>query len=181
MAARPAHRAPAASAPLALALIVVAGGPPAQAAEAAALPMAGPWDMIAFEVKAWGRQATSWRLLPNGSGSWTEVVEAGGAQAARYSTVWHEVEAGAPGFAQVVAELSRLPLPAPDSAAGANFMPDLPYGTLRLTRGATTVEIAWNTGCMDAGYRAFVQTLKVADSIVAAWGRAGRVLRTEPL
>jgi hypothetical protein len=80
--------------------------------------------MIAFEVKSWGRQATSLRLLASGSGSWTEVVEA---------------------------------------------------------RGATTVEIACDTGCTDAGCRAFVQTLKAADSIVAGWGRARRVLRTEAL
>ena len=34
----------------------------------------GPWDLIAFEVKSWGRPVTSWRLLADGSGSWTEAV-----------------------------------------------------------------------------------------------------------
>ncbi len=58
-------------------------------------------------------------------------------------------------------------------------MTDMAYGTLRLTRGAITVEIAWNSGCLDDGYRAFIETLKTADDGVAAWGRAGRILRTE--
>jgi len=143
--------------------------------------MHGPWDMIAFEVKSWGRPVTSWRLLQNGSGSWTETIEARGAQAPRYSLVWHEFDAGEPGYARVAAELSRLPVPAPDPATCADYIADLPYGTIRLTRGATTVEMVWNSGCMDADYKAFIQMLKAADSIVAGWGRAGRVLRTEPL
>lgn len=164
-----------------LALLVAAGASPARGAEAVGLSMAGPWDMIAFEVKSWGRPVSSWRLLRSGSGSWTEIVEGRGERAPRYSAVWHTVEAAEPGFGRVAAELSRLPMPAPDSRACSDFMPDLPYGTIRLTRGATTLEIAWNSGCMDADYRAFVAVLKAADSIVAGWGRAGPVLRTEPL
>jgi len=164
----------------ALALFVVAGASPACGAEAG-LSMESPWDMIAFEVKSWGRPVSSWRLLRTGSGSWTEIVEARGDRAPRYSAVWHTVEAGDQGFGRVAAELSRLPMPAPDSRDCSSFMPDLPYGTIRLTRGATTLEIAWNSGCMDADYRAFVAVLKAADSIVANLGRAGPVLRTEPL
>lgn len=165
----------------ALTSLVAAACPAARGAEATTLTMHGPWHMIAFEVKSWGRPVTSWRLLQDGSGSWTETIEAPGAQAPRYSGVWHEFDAGEPGYARVAAELSRLPMPAPDSAACADHIADLPYGTIRLTRGATTVEIAWNSGCMDADYKAFIHVLKAADSIVAAWGRAGRVLRTELL
>lgn len=164
-----------------LALLIVASVGPARGAEAGGLPMAGPWDMIAFEVKSWGRALSSWRLLRSGAGSWTETVEERGERSTRYSAVWHEVDAGEPGFARVVAELARLTLPAPDPALCSQRMTDLPYGVLRLTRGATTLEIAWNSGCMDANYRAFVAILKAADSIVAAWGRAGAVLRTESL
>lgn len=87
----------------------------------------------------------------------------------------------ADGYRQVETVLSRLPDPIPDYADCANRMTDLPYGTLRLTRGATTVEIAWNSGCMDDAYRAFIATLKAADAAVADWGRAGRVLRTEDM
>lgn len=166
---------------LGLALLVAAGLAPARGAEAMGLPMAGPWDLIAFELKSWGRPVSSWRLLRSGAGSWTEVVEARGGREPGYHAVWHEVDAGEAGYARVAAELARLPVPAPDAAACAERMSDLPYGTIRLTRAATTLEIAWNSGCMDADYRAFIGVLKAADSIVAGWGRAGRVLRTEPL
>lgn len=165
----------------ALALFVAGVAPVAHGGETAGLSMAGPWDFIAMEVKSWGRPVTSWRLLPNGSGSWTEVVEARGEGPPGLNAVWHEVEVGEAGFGRVVAALSRMPLPAPDPARCADFMPDLPYGTVRLTRGATTLEIAWNSGCMDADYRAFIAILKAADTLVAEPGRAGRVLRTEPL
>lgn len=165
----------------ALFLAVAGAGTAARAAGAAGLPMDGPWDMIAFEIKSWGRPVTSWRLLHNGSGSWTETVEQHGDRAPRYRAVWHEVEAGEAGFARVAAALSGLSIPAPDPGRCAAYVTDLPYGTIRLTRGATTVELKWNSGCMDADYKAFIRILKAADSIVAGWGREGRVLRTEPL
>lgn len=178
---RPAAAIAAPALNLALLLAAAAVCPAASATQAAGLPMAGPWDMIAFEVESWGRPVTAWRLLPDGSGSWTETVAERGQQPPRYSAVWHEFEAGEAGFARVARELSHLPVPAPDAGTCADYITDLPYGTIRLTRGATTVEIAWNSGCMDADYKAFIQTLKAADSIVAGWGRAGRVLGTEPL
>lgn len=139
----------------------------------------GPWDMIVFEVRSWGRPVTAWRLLADGSGSWTEAVREDGAPLDKYRLVWHEVAAGEGGYRRVEKVLSRLPDPAPDYADCTNRMTDLPYGTIRLTRGATTVEVAWNSGCMDGGYRAFMETLKAADTAVATWGRAGSILRTE--
>jgi len=151
------------------------------AAHTAESRWSGPWDLIAFEVKSWGQPVTSWRLLADGSGSWTETVHDDGAPPGGYRLVWHEFAAGANGYQQVESILSRLPDPVPDYADCANRMTDLPYGTIRLTRGATTVEIAWNSGCMDDGYRAFIDTLKAADTMIAARGRTGRVLRTEEI
>ena len=148
-------------------------------AQPASTQWSGPWDLIAFEVKSWGRPVTSWRLLSDGSGSWTEAVRDEGAPLHDYTLVWHEFAAGADGHRQVETLLSRLPDTIPDYADCANRMTDLPYGTLRLTRGATTVEIAWNSGCTDDGYRAFIEILKAADTTVAAWGRAAPVQRTE--
>jgi hypothetical protein len=166
---------------VAVALVAALTSPVARGADAAPGPMAGPWDMIAFEVKSWGRPVTSWRLLADGSGSWTETVEAQGERAPRPRAVWHEVEAGVAGFGRIAGEYARVGFPAPDPQVCVEFLPDLPYGTLRLTRGASTVEIDWNSGCLDAQYQTFIQTLKAADTIVAGWGRAGRVLRTEAL
>lgn len=152
-------------------------------ADSAAQPSAGrwsgPWDLIAFEVRSWGEPVTSWRLLADGSGSWTEAVRDDGAPLGDHRLVWHEFAAGADGYRQVEAILTHLPDPIPDYAGCANRMTDLPYGTIRLTRGATTVEITWNSGCMDDSYRAFIETLKAADTVVTAWGRAGQILRTE--
>ncbi len=149
------------------------------AAQPSSSPWSGPWDMVAFEVKSWGRPVTSWTLLADGSGSWTEAVRDEGAPPDGYRLVWHEFAAGADGYRQVEAILSRLPESIPDYDDCANRMTDLPYGTLRLTHGATTVEVAWNSGCLDDGYREFIGTLKAADTVVAHWGRPGRVLRME--
>lgn len=135
--------------------------------------------MITFEVKSWGRPVTFWTLLADGSGSWTEAVTPEGAPTDEYVLVWHEFAAGDDGYAQVTNILSRLPDPAPAYDDCANPMTDLPYGTIRLTRGATTLEIAWNSGCMDENYRAFMDTLKAADTLVGGWGRAAKVLRSE--
>lgn len=148
-------------------------------AHAQASQWSGPWDMIVFEVRSWGRPVTSWRLLADGSGSWTEAVREDGAPPEDYRLVWHEVAASEDGYRRVEEILSRLPDPAPDYDDCRNRMTDLPYGTIRLTRGATTVEVAWNSGCMDDSYRAFMEMLKAADTAVATWGRAGSILRTE--
>lgn len=139
----------------------------------------GPWDLVALEVKSWGQPVTSWRLLADGSGSWTETVRDDGALFGDYRLVWHEFAAGEDGYRNIETILSRLPETIPDYGACSTRMTDLPYGTLRLTRGATTIEVAWNSGCVDDGYRTFIETLQAADAAVAIWGRAGRVLRTE--
>lgn len=139
----------------------------------------GPWDLIAFEVLSWGHPVTSWRLLADGSGSWTEAFRKDDASLGDYRLVWHEFTMGEDGYRQVEKVLSGLPDQIPDFDDCSNRMSDLPYGTLRLTRGAMTVEIDWNSGCLDDGYREFIETLKAADTLVAACGRAGRVLRIE--
>jgi hypothetical protein len=137
------------------------------------------WDFIAFETKGWGVPITSWRILPNGGGSWTETVRAKDAAWSDYRLSWYEFEPDAFAYTQLVAILNGLPTSAPDSRKCANFMPDMPYGTIRLTKGATTTEIAWNSGCLDPDYQKFIETLKKADMLVAGRGRAGKFLREE--
>lgn len=135
--------------------------------------------MIAFEVKSWGEPVTSWRLLSNGGGSWTEAVKNEGERLGDYTLVWHEIEPRIEHYIAIERILKKLPTPAPDSNDCANFMPDLAYGTIRLTKSATTTEIAWNSGCMDEDYKPFLETLKAADQQVREWGKAGQVLRTK--
>jgi hypothetical protein len=137
------------------------------------------WDIIAFELKSWGRPLHSWMIMSAGSGSLTEATSKPGGNYSEYSLTVREVEAAETGYAELQEILFTLPQPAPDSNNCASFMTDMPYGTIRMTRGATTTEIAFNSGCQDGRYRAFMDILKAADTKVQAWGKAGKVLRTE--
>ena len=149
------------------------------AAEDTAPP--GPdWDFVAFEVKSWGSQVSSWRMTPDGGGSWTQAVREEGAPFNQPAPLaWHSFEAEAANYTALEAILRRLPQVAPDFEECENRMSDAAYGTLRLTRGATTTEIAWNDGCFDEDYRAFIAVLKEADEHVAAIGKAAPVSRVE--
>ncbi|WP_068864234.1 hypothetical protein [Erythrobacter dokdonensis] len=165
---------------LVIAFQAVCGSLAPLAARDGALP-ASEWDFIAFEVKSWGQPVSSWRITSSGEGSWTEVRKAAVDAPAGDIAVWHEIPAEAQLALALRRVFDRLPPIAPDYGNCANFMSDLPYGTLRLTKGATTTEIAWNSGCLDDGYVAFIGLLKEADSLVAAAGRQGQMLREEPL
>ena len=140
-----------------------------------------PWDFIEFEVKSWGSPLSSWRIIPDGGGSWAEAVRPDGtAPNEPASTAWHEIAPDEANYAKLVAILDDLPAPAPNSEYCTNFMSDAPYGTLRLTKGATTTEIAWNSGCMDDNYIAFVEILKAADQHMQSLGKAAPVSRIDP-
>ena len=139
------------------------------------------WDFIAFEVKSWGEPVSSWRIKSLGGGSWTETRKAPTDPLGSYTLVWHEIADDIQRYIALERVLARLPTVVPDYANCTNRMSDLPYGTIRLTKGATTTEIAWNSGCMDEDYEAFVGILKEADTIIAEAGRKGKVLREEPV
>lgn len=139
------------------------------------------WDMISFTMKSWGAPLTIWNILPDGSGGFAEAVhEEGAPPIGPAPMAWHELPADAGHYAKLVAILERLPEEAPNAMECENFMTDAPYGTLRLTRGATTTEIAWNSGCMDDDYRAFMSVLGDANNLVGEVGKAQPVSRTDP-
>lgn len=138
------------------------------------------WDFIAFEVKSWGSQVSSWRMTPDGGGSWTQAVREDGAPFNQPAPLaWHSFEPEAANYTALETILRKLPQVAPDFEDCENRMSDAAYGTLRLTRGATTTEIAWNDGCFDEDYRAFLAVLKEADEHVADIGKAAPVSRVE--
>lgn len=137
------------------------------------------WDIVAFEVKSWGQARSSWTIGRDGTGNWAEPVGTPSETGAPTHTAYHLIEAGSSGFARIAAILSNLPDPAPDSRDCEQFMPDMAYGTVRLTKGATTTEIAWNAGCMDERYRSFMATLQQADELMREWGKAGKIVRRE--
>jgi hypothetical protein len=138
------------------------------------------WSMVAFETRYWGNVQTSWTILPDGSGNWTTMVKSKDGDASEKLREWHEFKLSDATQAELAKTLRALPIPAPDSAGCDNFMTDMAYGIIRLTKGATTTEITWNAGCMDASYLAFLDQLKAADTLVANVGKKAPVQRTEP-
>ncbi len=137
------------------------------------------WDMIAFEVKSWGNTVHRWQFTPEYGGVWIENVAADGMPTGPASYAFHPLDADGARYAMLEAIALKLPDPAPESDRCENFVTDMPYGTIRLTRGATTTEIAWNAGCMDEDYAAFSALLRQADELVSGWGKAAPVGRTD--
>lgn len=138
------------------------------------------WDRIAFDIKSWGAPIGSWTIQSDGSGAWVETMREAGADFRTYKLAWHDIPADKAAAQKLGAIIARLPAQAPDSSDCRNMMTDAPYGTIRVTRGATTIEHGFNTGCMDKDYTAFVALLKEADELVSARGKTAPVLRTEP-
>lgn len=137
----------------------------------------GRWDIVTFEMNSWGKPVGSWMVTADGSGSWTESQQ--GASFNDYTLIVHEMTADKAHYDALAAILKRLPIPAPVIEGCKTFMTDAPYGRIRIARGATTIELYYNAGCNDPPYAAYLDVLKAADSLVAEWGKTGRVLRTE--
>ena len=140
------------------------------------------WDLVKMEANSWGRMLSGWSIGPDGSGGWWVRENADGSQApyGAYTVTYRSFEAGPEGFARVREALAAIPDPAPDPGMDCdNFMTDAVYGTLRITRQATTTETAWNEGCLDDGYVAMMDGFRAADELVEGWARAGTVSRIE--
>ncbi len=142
-------------------------------------PSEADWDMIAFEVKSWGQPLTQWQFTPSYGGVWIEIARKQDSVQPTWTKTYHPLESDMERYTELERLVRRLQSPAPDPAECTNMMTDQPYGTIRLTRGATTTEIAWNAGCMDTKYIAFMSVLREADELVAGWGKAAPASRTE--
>lgn len=140
-----------------------------------------PVEHIAYDTNSWGRVVSGWTIGPEGEGTWYERVNDSGqpGPVGPYQLHHHDFDVGKAGFAELEALLTDLPDPAPSTTNCRQFRTDDLYGTLRLTTGATTEEIAYNQGCRDAPYQAFMAQLLEADALVADWGKAAPVSRTE--
>ena len=154
-------------------------GPTTLAEENPSAPSEPVWDFVEFQVKSWGEPLSSWRLTSRGGGSWTETQKGESDPNGTYSLAWHEIPEDVTLYVSLEEILRSLPAPAPDPDDCEVFMPDLPYGTLRMTKGATTTEIKWNSGCMDPEYRSFMEILKKADTLISTVGRDQPIQRTE--
>ena len=151
-------------------------------AQAHDVQRADEWDRIALEANSWGRMVSGWSIGADGSGSWWERKNVDGTMMPNgaYTIAYHSFEAGPEGFAKVKAALADIPYPAPDASQNCeNFMTDAVYGTVRMTRMASTTETAWNEGCMDDDYVAFMGKLRAASQLTEGWGKAAGVSRLE--
>lgn len=133
------------------------------------------WDAVAFEMRSWGAVTTEWSVHADGMGFWTGTATDAPVVGARV-TRKHDLAVKSGDYAELLGILAALPDPAPDAAACREFVADMPYGIIRLTRGATTTEIAWNAGCQDKDYAALLGVLRAADAHMAATGRNSPVL-----
>ena len=136
-------------------------------------------DRVEYDTKSWGRVVSGWVIGPQGGGTWYERVNESGqpGPVGPYRVEYHDLEVGEEGFTRLAALLGDLPDPAPGYAECREFRTDDYYGALRLTSGATTQEVSYNQGCMDADYQQFMRRLLAADALVASWGKAAPVTR----
>ena len=136
------------------------------------------WSEIGFAVKSWGRPMNSWTIRPDGSGIWVETVTEEGASFQEYALAQHPFDAGPEGYRRVAEALAGLAQNAPTADRCRERVTDLPYGTVRFTQGNQTREIAFDNGCRDADYQAFIAKLYQADGLVSGWGAASPVSAT---
>ena len=151
----------------------------ARAEDESKAPPPPSWDMLAFEVKRWRKIQTRWQFTPQYGGVWVEVSPKADAEAPTETHAFHTLAQDPARFLKLADIVAKLPPVAPDSEACANMMNDAPYGTIRMTKGATTTEIRWNSGCMDQDYASFMGVLREADTLVSGWGKANPADRTE--
>lgn len=149
----------------------------AASAQAPQPPPPPRWDLVVFETKSWDKLLSSWSLDSKGSGSWVNQVSY--PHTGKDRKVWHEIGPDVQTYIFIEQQLAGLPQPAPNYRECANFLPDMPYGTLRLSNGATTTEIAWNSGCRDDSYARFLEILRTVDQFMKAKGLAAHVSREE--
>lgn len=150
-------------------------------ASAPAVPPPPPpdYDAIQFEVKLRGEPVSAWTLNKDGSGVWIDTERPEGVPFGEYTRVYHAIESDVQHYVAIEALLRRLPDPAPSHKGCKKFIHDAAYGTIRMTRDPTTIEIAWNSGCFDEQYLEFLGVLKQADQLVRGWGNSGEVMRRE--
>jgi len=137
------------------------------------------WDMIHFEVKALGERVYAWQFTPQYGGVHMRNVQPDPSNLNQHATAYKTLDQNMQRYVALEAIIAHLSTPAPDSSICEDFMPHDGYGTLRLTRGATTTEIAWNAGCKDEVYATFMTFLREADDLVGSWAKDVPVSRTE--
>jgi hypothetical protein len=130
-------------------------------------PAAGPaYRAIAFEVRSWGHVIKSWEVDADGA---VRHVKIDGSPFADHRLEHRDFAVDAAAYARLAALAAELPTPRPDRDQCKERATDLPYGTLRLTGGKGEEAVAFDSGCLDARYRAFIDQLLAMDDLVGGW------------
>lgn len=133
------------------------------------------YDIVAFELKSWGVPIDSWSVSADGTGEWVETLRTEGQGFRDYHLARHPLHLTPAQVAQVVRAAAAVPPPF-DERSCKESVTDMPYGTLRLTRGGRTEELRFSNNCRDPGNLALIQRLQALDTLVSAWGKAAPAL-----
>lgn len=137
---------------------------------------------VSFEANSWGKPLTTWVISHDGTGTWTKAEPFSGKSTPAVGET-HSVTVPAGGLVRLDAILSKLPDTPPSDDNCKNRVTDMPYGKLAFSGGGQGGEkvYAFNLGCLDPAYRAFLDRLREADELVATWGRAGPLVSKGPI
>jgi hypothetical protein len=137
---------------------------------------AAAYEAIAFDISTWGRPLGSWEVHADGTVS-HHKTEGSVFNAHKVEHRAFTVDGAA--FRRLAAIAAELPEPRLDPADCEERATDLPYGTLRLTRKGGEEAIAFDIGCLDRPYQAFVGQLRALDEMVGAWAEQHPADRVE--
>ena len=128
--------------------------------------VAQDYGAIAFEIKSWGHVIRGWNVSADGT---VRHVKIDGSPFADHRVEHREFAVDAAAYARLAALAAALPSPRLDRNQCEERATDLPYGTLHLSRGKQQEEIAFDSGCLDAPYQAFMDQLMGMDELVGGW------------
>lgn len=136
-------------------------------------------ESVGFEINSWGRPIDSWEVGANGTGHFAEAVSDEGADFNTYRLEHREFTVAPAEWARLTALAAELPQPRPDRDGCKQRMTDMPYGTVRVSHGGKEQAAAFDVGCRDARYQAYVDQLHAMDTLVTTWAKAHPVTRVE--
>ena len=143
---------------------------------AGAQPAPARYEAIAFTINSWGRSLGSWEVHADGTVSHVNVE---GSVFNAHRREHREFTIDGAAYRRLAAIAAELPEPRPQRADCKERATDLPYGTLTLSRGGVAEAIAFDTGCLDDRYQAFVGKLHAMDELVDGWAEQQPVDRVE--
>jgi hypothetical protein len=166
-----------------LLLLLLLGGACADAKDGAIgkaqAAQAGPIAAVSFHISSWGRPIDSWAVRADGSASHVTMVSDEGASFQTYRLEHREFTITADDYARIVALAGELPRPRLSRDDCEQRMTDMPYGALELERGGAREEIAFDVGCRDVRYQAFVEQVQAMDELVTGWAKPHAPARIE--